>query len=357
MKPLGSYVFFSRAFSGSGRYLGARQRLDPTAFQRRPSDRFWSRYRRTICAGSTCKNEILNWATARTCGANGNTVAGGTTIFTVFASRVPESLWVLFAVAIVSRLRTTLTRTAFLDEMTLSLPALFILGMISSQSGFNHHFRYALPALPFLFVWVSQIGRTGSWTRHALVFSCLTYFVSASALIYPHSVSYFNAVAGGPSKGANHLLDSNLGWGQDLLFLRKWILDSPQASPLGLAYVGNVHPNVAGIHFALAPFGPRSPEVSVPFPEKDAGAMARLVCDRCEPGEGRLSCRSKGTGGWITFTPAACDFSYFDYFEPVATAGYSIWIYRIDLDEANRVRSLLHLDRITEQLLTQPDTQ
>jgi hypothetical protein len=35
---------------------------------------------------------------------------------------------------------------------------------------------------------------------------------------YPHQLSYFNELAGGPQNGSKHLLGSNLDWGQDLIF-------------------------------------------------------------------------------------------------------------------------------------------
>jgi hypothetical protein len=45
----------------------------------------------------------------------------------------------------------------------------------------------------------------------------------SSLCCFPHSISYFNEFAGGPTGGPNHLLNSNIDWGQDLLFLEKWI--------------------------------------------------------------------------------------------------------------------------------------
>ena len=37
--------------------------------------------------------------------------------------------------------------------------------------------------------------------------------VGSSLAIYPHSLSYFNELAGGPTKGHYHLIDSNIDWG------------------------------------------------------------------------------------------------------------------------------------------------
>jgi hypothetical protein len=45
------------------------------------------------------------------------------------------------------------------------------------------------------------------------------WLVASSLWIYPHSLSYFNEAIGGPLNGAEHLLGSNLDWGQDLRYL------------------------------------------------------------------------------------------------------------------------------------------
>ena len=56
---------------------------------------------------------------------------------------------------------------------------------------------------------------------------------------------HFNELVGGPKGGPNHLVDSNVDWGVDLLFLKKWLDEHPEASPLGLAYFGMFDPRVA----------------------------------------------------------------------------------------------------------------
>jgi hypothetical protein len=49
-----------------------------------------------------------------------------------------------------------------------------------------------------------------------------------------------------------------------------------------------------------------------------------------------------GQGRWTPPEPN-CDFSYFRRFRPVARAGYSIYIYHVTRDEANRARRELGL--------------
>ena len=48
---------------------------------------------------------------------------------------------------------------SFADELVVLTPALLVLLLVSSQTGFNRYLRYVLPAFPFLFIWVSQIAK------------------------------------------------------------------------------------------------------------------------------------------------------------------------------------------------------
>ena len=68
--------------------------------------------------------------------------------------------------------------------------------------------------------------------------------------IYPHSLAYFNELAGGPEQGYRHLLHSNIDWGQDLLYLKEWLREHPDVRPLHLAYYGAFDPADIGINDA-----------------------------------------------------------------------------------------------------------
>src|SRR6266446_7036963 len=80
---------------------------------------------------------------------------------------------------------------------------------------------------------------------------CLCWATAGSLYYAPHSLSYFNEIAGGPDNGAEHLVDSNLDWGQDLFFLKKWYDAHPQARPFYLVYFGAMDPRCVGIEFVL----------------------------------------------------------------------------------------------------------
>ncbi|MBX3440278.1 MAG: hypothetical protein KF861_22500, partial [Planctomycetaceae bacterium] len=253
------------------------------------------------------------------------------------AIKVPLGTWLLAACAVCSRFFFESTRRAtWADDLVLLLPLAVILGIVSAQTGFNHHMRYVLPILPFGFVWMSRVGRwfqQESWKRATVVAGALAWSVASSLSVYPHSLSYFNALAGGPSGGHAHLIDSNIDWGQDLLYLRDWMRQHPEASPLSIAFFGNLSPSVAGLDVTLPPGGGPARAGETDFDvrvEAESGP-----CDYGpHPGWYAVSVNylrgvSRSTGR---------DLRYFQKFTPVARAGYSILIYQISEKDADRVR-------------------
>jgi hypothetical protein len=71
-----------------------------------------------------------------------------------------------------------------------------------------------------------------------LVASLGAWLVASSLWIYPHSLSYFNESIGGPMKGPDHLLGSNVDWGQNVISLKAWTWQQLGEQPLVLAYFG-----------------------------------------------------------------------------------------------------------------------
>ncbi len=126
-------------------------------------------------------------------------------------------------------------RTVWYDELVLVLPALAILILVSSQTGFNRYLRYVLPALPFLYISASRVAI--SFTRRNRLAAGAAVLLTGAGIVsslsvFPHSMAYFNYAAGGPAAGKHHLLDGNLDWGQDVLRLKRWVGEHPEATPL-----------------------------------------------------------------------------------------------------------------------------
>jgi hypothetical protein len=260
------------------------------------------------------------------------------------AVKVPLGTWLLALLAVGLAWRRPDCRAPWRDELLLLTPLVMVLALVSSQTGFNHHLRYVLPAFPFAFILIGRVGRLAvegaGWLR-GLAGAALAWSVTASLLVFPHSLSYFNELVGGPTRGAEHLVDSNLDWGQDVLLLRDWLRRHPEASPLGLAYFGGFDPRVAGIDYELPPLGPVSgsdtigPDAILRGPRPGWYAISVTLL------RGYHYSAPNGTGGQKYLD--AHYFTYFQRFEPVARAGYSINIYRLTTEQANEARQELGL--------------
>jgi dolichyl-phosphate-mannose-protein mannosyltransferase len=267
------------------------------------------------------------------------------------AVKAPLGTWMLISLAIGVSLLASGYSAPWRDEMALLLPAIAILMLVSSQTGFSAHSRYVLPALPFVFVWASKLGRCVAlqqWKMMGIAVAALCWSIGSSLWHFPHNLSYFNELVGGPMNGHAHLLDSNIAWGQDLLYLRKWLDSHPEAAPIHLASFGWVDPRMAEIDSVLPPLGPdrlrhvadTTPDRFGPHPGWYAIDVNHLhsTNDAVVDEHGELSRPANEN----------LNYRYFLHFHPVATAGYSIFIYHIPLNEANRVRRKLGLSDLSE---------
>ncbi len=227
------------------------------------------------------------------------------------------------------------------ELLLLIVPFLAVLCFVT-WAGTAQRPRYVMPVLAFAFVWAGSVGRVfqeQSRPLAVLVTGCLAWMVASSLWIYPHSLSYFNPLAGGPLRGYEHLHDANIDWGQGLLYLKSWYDRHPEARPFHLAYFGTVDPRLAGIEFSLPPRASRgSPSQAARSADRDGpqpGWHAVAVNLFCV--DFRWARDGRGGGENV----GAVDYTYFLHFRPVATAGYCIYIYHIDCAEANRVRQQL----------------
>lgn len=211
------------------------------------------------------------------------------------------------------------------------LPPVAIIALVSSQTGFNHHVRYVLPAIPFLCVGAGAslqgCCRPGWTGRITTLFAsgCALWAAVVCVSVAPHFLAYFNEAAGGPERGHEHLADSNIDWGQDLLYLKRWVDQHPREGPLYLAYFNTLDAAFVGIQYELPPADPRPGQFAVSVHFVVGGSF--MTYD----GHGRVV--------WIPFHR----YSYFLHFQPVARAGDSIFIYEISSAEAERVRALMGL--------------
>jgi len=142
------------------------------------------------------------------------------------AIKVPLGTWILILLALVVGLLPLGFSATWRDELIVVAPLVVVLTLVSSQTGFDHHMRYVLPIFPFAFVWMSKVARAlelGHRRIVAIGVAVLIWSVASSLWFYSHNLSYFNELVGGPTRGHAHLLDSNIDWGQDLLYLKRWL--------------------------------------------------------------------------------------------------------------------------------------
>jgi hypothetical protein len=243
------------------------------------------------------------------------------------AIKIPLGVWLLLSLSAVARAASLIQPQRWREELVLLAPTAAVLWLVSSQTGFNHHIRYVLPALPFVFIWISALGRAFE-SRHLLMSAAasgaLAWSIASCLSVYPYTTTYFNELVGGPLGGPEHLSDSNVDWGQDLLHLKHWIDLHPEASPIGFSYVVPlIDPKIAGIEWHAIPPGPD----------------AKSGLD-----DWGLSPAAKGPQpGWFAISvnhiyDRKGQYRYFLRFQPVAMAGYSTYIYHITTSEANQVR-------------------
>jgi 4-amino-4-deoxy-L-arabinose transferase-like glycosyltransferase len=166
------------------------------------------------------------------------------------AVKTPVGMLLIAGLSMGILMRFRLTQ-AHATSLVLVVPPLAVLFLVSSQTGFNKHLRYVLPVLPFAFVAMgTAVGslRTRSARRLRPLFCVLWLWAACSSLsVIPHSLVYFNQLAGGPANGHQHLLGSNLDWGQSLMALRNWNISRTDDDRLYVAYEGLIDPVDVGI--------------------------------------------------------------------------------------------------------------
>jgi Dolichyl-phosphate-mannose-protein mannosyltransferase len=121
----------------------------------------------------------------------------------------------------------------------LALPPLVYFGF-SMSSGINLGMRHILPIFPFIYVGVAVLAARVSAARWGVIAAALLALVQIAECrtIYPDYLAFFNAAAGGPGRGPEYLVDSNIDWGQDVKKLRTW-LEQHGTKRVRIDYFGN----------------------------------------------------------------------------------------------------------------------
>jgi 4-amino-4-deoxy-L-arabinose transferase-like glycosyltransferase len=245
------------------------------------------------------------------------------------ALKEPVGLWALGAWGLGMLLVRHPGTAGLREELLLLIPAAVFLGVVSAQTGFSHHMRYVMPMFPFVIVGLGKLGyyfRPGRRLGAFAVSGLLAWAGASSLAAYPHSLSYFNEVAGGPANGHAFLLDSNIDWGQDLLRLRHWLREHPEARPLRLAYFGSADPRLFGLEYRLPPLDPAG--LRAELEDCLARGVDAYYAVSVTLLRGKRFPVFDGRGGWEQ-VETNHSFDFLREIPPVARAGYSIYIYRV----------------------------
>jgi hypothetical protein len=235
----------------------------------------------------------------------------------VFALKTPLTTILLIVVA----LAMILVRRQF--DWPIWWPLLIVGGVAgaSLMSRVNIGYRYLLPALPLLFLAVSQLARSDYlvhrfWRRVTLAALLLT--LVSSVLIHPHYLAYFNILAGGPNNAWRLVADSNIDWGQDIQSLSPYMQEAGIES-LYISWLGTASLPAYGVNGVPIPAWPvvrENPLFDFFYPWYPAPGIYALSVTQLH--------------GVYLQDPTR--FHWFLAAEPDDKVGYSLFIYRVRAD-------------------------
>lgn len=246
-----------------------------------------------------------------------------------FLLKTPLPILILLVMACVLRIlyyvntvQTQAIRNTLLNDAALLIPALGYFA-IALTSEINLGYRHLLPILPFFAVFIAnsmgtfQPLKKEKRLRNTAVALTLL-LLGISLWVYPHYLSYFNVIAGGPNNGWRYLVDSNIDWGQDLNKLKGWLAEN-DVEQVWLSYFGEAQPDYYGINYiGLDSWPPRlmNPEARPFTPHKPAPGIYAISATNLQG---------------VHFANHD-QFAYFRERDPIAKIGYSLFLYEVPVE-------------------------
>lgn len=206
----------------------------------------------------------------------------------------------------------------------------------SMRSPLNIGVRHVLPTFPFIYLLVSRqitywinavpfaipgsIQETFKYLkdkflapipRYIAVSFLFGWLILETLAVFPHFLSYYNELAGGPANGYRVAVDSNYDWGQDLIRLQRYVKER-RIQKIALDYFGGGVPAYyLGERFEPWWSARGKPEgyfaISASFRE---GAL--------NPTKDNFYRKPEDSYEWLKDE------------KPIDRVGYSIWIYKFD---------------------------
>ncbi|MBI4424962.1 MAG: hypothetical protein HY554_14615 [Elusimicrobia bacterium] len=222
----------------------------------------------------------------------------------------------------------SLTRQPWRRGVWLWLPAaLYFAAALATRVQIGY--RHVLPVVPFLLLWAG-LGAAWLWERgragRGLLAVLAAWLVVSVARAQPHQLAYFNEAAGGPERGYERLVDSNLDWGQAIEQLGEE-LGRRGRPPIYFAYFGTADPEAYGIRYLPAGF---------------ISNVTRLGNETDPSASGRVLLAISATNLQGTYYRDKQAFAWLRARKPVFVAGHSIFLYDLTQDgEGRRALALL----------------
>ena len=183
----------------------------------------------------------------------------------LFVFKTPIVLLVIFALGVWLLFSRRVVLEPLALTILLSIPGIYLMVLVLFNTA-NIGYRHALPVIPYLLVLcvgavlkfatgelhtmtLSPDQRKQSMKAAIAIFLLFAGYAGEIVSIHPHYLSFFNGLCGGWKNGRFIAVDSNLDWGQDLLFLKKYQEQKHLKEP-HLFYFGPVeYPSYYGISY------------------------------------------------------------------------------------------------------------
>ncbi len=163
-----------------------------------------------------------------------------------FLIKTPVSALFLFGLSILQIPNSLRNDKTLWGALCLLIPAAEIALAISSStgSGTNAAFRYLIPSLGLLCVWVGSVAQKPSRLQSLVVFVLLSWLTLDSFRAYPDHLGWQNDIGRLCSPERPALIGDSLDWGQDLARLSTWIRShSKEGETLVCVYgLGSIEP-------------------------------------------------------------------------------------------------------------------
>jgi hypothetical protein len=169
-----------------------------------------------------------------------------------FLIKTPVGSLVLIAIGVVACLRRR-RELGRLNASFLFVPIATYLAA-AMNNPFQIGIRHILPIYPFLLVVTAAGVRMLVQTRpgRLALAAPVAMWVMTLANVYPHTLTFFNRLVGGPRHGSEYLADSNVDWGQGLPALKSW-MTRRDVHQVDFAYFGSADPKYYGINYTALP--------------------------------------------------------------------------------------------------------